>query len=330
MHPRNRSGFTLVELLVVIAIISLLVGILVPALSSALRSAKSVKDATQIAQVHKGFLIYADSNTYGHLATPGLINRWTDPRLGDSVPGTGMENEAKNSSGHLYSAMIAQEYFNTDILMSPVEAASNVQEYRGADGNGYEYEMYDPAVDTYWAGDVADPAQDNGGTGPQFRANDMFKVKINRPVQYGPCYTSYAHLMLCGDRRTNTWRNNQDSSKPVFSTRTPKDGAVSGDEYTRSPTLLLHGGEKEWNGQVCFNDNHVEYSKSVYPNNVAYECGDRELTKDNIGAAEFGDCEGGTGDNGWKAGDTWLCLSETIINVTGNWKNLSLYDKLND
>jgi len=327
--PKQRQGFTLVELLVVIAIIALLIGLLLPALARAQRSARAVKDANNLAQIHKAFLIFSSDDTHGYLAMPGRINRWTDARLG-SVPGQGPESEGKNSSGHMYSSMIAQEYFNTDLIISPVEAAANVKEYRGEDGNGYEYEMYDPANDTYWAGDVADPAQDTGGGGPLFRANDMFKVKINRPVSYGPCYTSYSHLMLCGDRRTNTWRNNQDSSKPVFSTRTPKNGATSGDEYTLSPTLLLHGANKEWNGQVAFNDNHVEFSKSVYPNNVAYECGDRELTKDNIGAAEFADCEGGSGDNGWKAGDTWLCLNETIVNLGGNWKCLPLYDDLLD
>jgi len=318
----RKNGFTLVELLVVIAIIALLIGLLLPALARAQRSARSVKDANNIAQIHKAFLIYSADDSHGYLAMPGRINRWTDARLG-SVPGQGPENEGKNTSGHMYSAMIAQEYFNPDILYSPVEAADNVQEYRGADGNGYEYEAYDPAADSYWAGDVPDPAQDNGGTGAVYAPNSLFKVKINRPVQYGPCYTSYAHLMLCGDRRTNTWRNNQDSSKPVFSTRGTKNGATSGDDYSKSPTLLLHGGEKEWNGQVGFNDNHVEYSRSAYPNNVAFETGDRELTKDNIFSDEFGS----TGAEGWKQGDTWIALCETTVNVTGTWKCLAIYDR---
>ena len=321
MHTR-KNGFTLVELLVVIAIIALLIGLLLPALARAQRSARSVKDANNVAQIHKAFLIYSADDSHGYLAMPGRINRWTDARLG-SVPGQGPENEGKNTTGHMYSAMIAQEYFNPDILLSPVEAADNVQEYRGADGNGYEYSMYDPAADTYWAGDTPDPAQDNSGNGPVFSTNDMFKVKINRPVTYGPCYTSYAHLMLCGDRRTNTWRNNQDSSKPVFSTRGTKNGATSGDDYSKSPTLLLHGGEREWNGQIGFNDNHVEYSRSCYPNNVAYETGTRELTKDNIFAAEFGDGD----DDGWKTGDTWIAISETIVNENGNWRTLAIYDR---
>jgi hypothetical protein len=148
-------------------------------------------------------------------------------------------------------------------------------------------------------------------------------VKIHR--DYGNnnssgCHTSYAHLLLTGDRRTNTWRNTQDSSKPVFSNRGCENGATTGIEYSGSPTLEFHGGLREWQGQIAFNDNHVEVSKSFYPNNVAYECGDRELTKDNIFNAEFGECEGGSGsNNGWKSGDTWLALNEIITNINGDW-----------
>jgi len=217
----RKNGFTLVELLVVIAIIALLIGLLLPALARAQRSARSVKDANNIAQIHKAFLIYSADDSHGYLAMPGRINRWTDARLG-SVPGQGPENEGKNTSGHMYSAMIAQEYFNPDILYSPVEAADNVQEYRGADGNGYEYEAYDPAADSYWAGDVPDPAQDNGGTGAVYAPNSLFKVKINRPVQYGPCYTSYAHLMLCGDRRTNSGATTKTAPSPSLALVAPR------------------------------------------------------------------------------------------------------------
>ena len=53
----RKQGFTLVELLVVIAIIALLIGLLLPALARAQRSARSVKDANNLAQIHKAFLI---------------------------------------------------------------------------------------------------------------------------------------------------------------------------------------------------------------------------------------------------------------------------------
>ena len=136
MLRKRNNGFTLVELLVVIAIIALLIGLLLPALARAQKAANSVKDANNLAQIHKAFLIGSANDQFGYLPTPGRTNRWTDERLG-SVPGIGQENEGKNTSGHLYSMMIANEAFNTDIIISPVEASSNVIEYNGATGQGF-------------------------------------------------------------------------------------------------------------------------------------------------------------------------------------------------
>lgn len=322
MHSRNKNGFTLVELLVVIAIISLLIGILVPALSSALRSARGVKDAAQIAQVHASFLVYSETNPYGSLATPGLINRWTDPRLNVSAPGTGEENEAKNSSGHLYSAMIAQEYFNCDLLISPVEFNPAVEEFQGCNGKGYDYTSYSPAADTYWQGDVADPTGCAAKSGPKVTPNRAFQVRVDRTSKCCPnlrSNTSYAHLMLCGDRRTINWRNSMDSEKPVFATRGPGIGKANGvtgghtnpqgDQLTWA--MFLHGPKREWHGQVCYSDNHVDYTTSVYPDRVGYQnARTRTLNKDHIFSAEHGKC--GTGGAGWLEGDTWLGLCETM------------------
>src|SRR5688572_28604520 len=74
----RKQGFTLVELLVVIAIIALLIGLLLPALAKARANAQSLKDKTQIQQIHKACLVFAADNK-NRLPTPGLINRKIDP-----------------------------------------------------------------------------------------------------------------------------------------------------------------------------------------------------------------------------------------------------------
>ncbi len=71
MH-RTKRGFTLIELLVVIAIIALLIGLLLPALAKAQQNAKSLKDKSQIRQVHTAMIIHSQDNR-DKLPTPGLV-----------------------------------------------------------------------------------------------------------------------------------------------------------------------------------------------------------------------------------------------------------------
>ena len=291
------------------------------------------EDAKQMQGVHQSMLLFSCNDPTGALPTPGRINTWTDQWQG-SVPGFGPESKGKNSSGNLYSALIAQEYIQTGDIISPAEAATNVVEYNGVDGQGYEYEMYNPAADTYWAGDVADPANDFGGNGPQFRPNDMFKVKINRPLLHGACYTSYAHLMLCGERKVRNWRVDAGSNTPILSTRGPKNGATSGDEYTRSATLLFFEPYDAWQGNIVFGDGHVEFVDTFTPQGVTYACNDGKDQPDNIFDKEFDACVIGPSNNGWQAGDTWLALNETIVNQGTHegrsWRAIALYDLLAD
>ena len=310
---RKRHGFTLVELLVVIAIIALLIGLLLPALAKAQQAARTVKDSNQLAQIHKAFMIFAESDPGGYLPMPGRINRFTHPNLG-RVPGKGPQNYTKDSTGHLYSSMIAQEFFNVDLPISPVEQNPVISQYgtESVDaGTAYDYNQYDPPSDTYWMGDGADPTSVQPGTAAVGTPNTVFRAKINRQLaQGGRGHTSYAHSMMCGDRRNYTWRNTNDSSKVVLGNRGVRNGDTNGNDYRRSWTLLFHGPDKEWHGHVVFGDNHVEYSKSFFPTNVSHECGLDSIVQDNIFNAEFESCGSVTGS--WKQGDAWLGMNDLM------------------
>ncbi|MFM8640802.1 MAG: type II secretion system protein [Planctomycetota bacterium] len=138
----KKRAFTLVELLVVVAIIALLVGLLLPALAKAQQTAKTVKDSNQIKQIHTAMVGRANETKGGKLPTPGLINR--KPFGTQNIPGEGEEDFSKNRTQCLYSACVAQQLFNTDILFGATEINQVVKLYQN-----YNYAAYNPAQDLY-------------------------------------------------------------------------------------------------------------------------------------------------------------------------------------
>jgi type II secretory pathway pseudopilin PulG len=301
MRPKiaHAHGVTLVELLAVVAIITLLIGLLLPALSRTLSVSRTMRDGTQIKSIHQSMMAHAGSSKGQRMPTPGLINR-----VG-TVPGSGAEDYSQNRTQRLYSALVAENLFNTDILIGPTEVNPQVRQL--AD---YNYDAYQPASDSYW--DPAMQAQVGGMAG---------STQVS--------HTSYAHLVLVGYRKTERWRATGDSSTVHMGTRGVKDGLTQGPDYTNSPTLRLHGSSRMWAGNLCFADNHVEFVETFTPEGVAWECDTAPLTKDNIFAAEFtqGACvpRNSAGQpQVFAGGDTWLGIHPN--NVT-QYIAIPVYDQ---
>ena len=307
----KKRAFTLVELLVVVAIIALLVGLLLPALAKAQQTAKTVKDSNQIKQIHTAMVGRANETKGGRMPTPGLINRLS--YNGQQIPGEGEEDFAQNKTQNLYSCCVAQQLFNTDILIGATEVSQVVKPY-----TNYDYSQYKPASDKYW-----DP---------------NMKAKIDAAPGADECHTSYAHQILCGLRKSQHWRNNLDSSRPHFSTRGIKNGVTTGDDYEQSPTLRLHGPQKSWEGNVCYGDTHMEFTETMRPDGVFYECGTfngGNLQKDNLFAcggttpAEFGGAGCVDVNNGavqpWAGGDAMLGIHP---NNGTKFLQIPVYDRL--
>lgn len=292
----QKRGFTLIELLVVIAIIALLVGLLLPALAKAKRNAATLKDAAQIKQIHQAMMVWGNDHD-DQLPLPGKINRLKDVYLDEERIGIGPEDTTKNTSANLYSAMIAQNFFNTDIVISPTEVNPNIRQYQN-----YQYSAYDPGADSYWDGDTNDPDQ-----------SDNFSADISGAAST-ESNTSYYHLALVGIRKKINWRTTAQNNDPVMASRAPEEGADENtDEYRNSQTLLMHGPKKSWVGNVAYGDNHCEISETFYPGLVSYEPQGGQLSKDNIFEPEFRDYDD---VNGHLSGDAYLGMTESVSDDT--------------
>jgi hypothetical protein len=215
---------------------------------------------------------------------------------------------------------VAQQLFNTDILVGPTEVNQVVRVWAN-----YNYAAYNPAQDTYWDGDVG-----NGATAPGTLPQTVFRTVIQAVPGSDECHASYGHLMLVGLRKKQQWRNNLDSGRPHLATRGCRNGLITGDEYTFSPTLRLHGSPRSWEGNVCFADTHMEFSETFRPDGVMFECGPTNLTKDNMFACaattdnkEF-DGQGcldvpptGGAPGPWSGGDSMIAIHPSTTSANG-------------
>lgn len=288
----RKRGFTLIELLVVMAIIALLIGLLLPALAKARAQAKMLKDGTQIKEVHQSWLIFSRQFD-GVFPTPGLINRQPiDIGNGmQEVPGRGAEDIRVNNHANLHSALIMQNYYGPALCVGPTEPSGKI-----AVKEDYNYELYSPTEDIYWHSDQTDPDGDG------FKAN----VQLESNVSYGS-------MPMAGKRKKTQWRDSLDSNFAVVGNRGVQNGELNEQIYSQSVTLRTHGGEKEWVGNIGFNDGHVDTFNTFFPEGLTYQSDDGQgggqTLPDNLFRNDTAAGNPLKGD-GY---DSWLCLVHTVV-----------------
>ena len=254
----NRRGFTVIELLAVIEVV-VVVGALLMVSTTRTRccGCRSMKDSTQVRGMVTGMIVWAGNNK-GEYPLPSVVDA-----AGATVSEGGI---AKDTTGNILSMMIYAGMLSPEILISPAESnTGQVQRY-----DAYSYEKPSAAVDPLKA--LWDPS---------FRGTPV-DAPVGGVLALGVGNQSYGHMIPVGKRR-GMWTDNFAAMQPVIGNRGPgycvDDVGRGRGEWTLLPgplgtssnTLLIHGGRSTWEGNIGFNDNHVEFVGSAVVAGVTYQ-----------------------------------------------------------
>jgi hypothetical protein len=144
--------------------------------------------------------------------------------------------------------------YTPDVIVGPTEVSGKIAVKE--DYNFESYNIANQANPVYW--------------------DDNFRADLNTIS-----HTSYASMPVADKRQISEWKDTSNSGWPIIGNRGVQNGEIAANIYNNSITLELHGGKKEWLGNIGYNDNHVVSSKTFKPEGVSYVNGNT-VNADNI------------------------------------------------
>jgi hypothetical protein len=254
----TRRAVTLIDLLALLVVVSGL-GAVVVVGSTPRRccGCRQLKDSTQIRGITQALIVWADSNK-GSYPLPSVLD--ANNATIDELAST------KDTTGNILSILIMNGSLSPEIAISPQEVNPQIIRY-----DTYEYEKPSAAA-----------RPQNALWDPAFRGTPDDAPTYATITAAGIGHQSYAHAIPFGKRRA-LWQDTYNSTEPVFANRGPtyaaNDAAPSSAKWsllpgplgTSSNTLLIHGGRTTWEGNVGYNDNHVNFETRPAPEQITFK-----------------------------------------------------------
>jgi hypothetical protein len=270
---RSHRAFSRIDLLVILIVLAGLIALGLPILHRMRSGAWPLRDAHDIVGAHTAMLRYAQSSPDGQLPRPSRL-----------VAGSGPVDPTFDTTANILALLIGQQLIAPETLVSRGEANPAIEPC-----DDYDYAAINSVAQVYWA-----PS-----------------VRTDLDLVDGVCHTSYAHLVLGGERQQR-WSNAMDSTVPLFGDRGTHRGVRLGNAFTNSYPVAQYG-RSEWRGTIVFADNHAESLTTFTPKSVQWSCGSIREVADNIFHCEFDqvDCTNGSKD-GRVGGDSWLAITKAF------------------
>ncbi|MFI4881720.1 MAG: hypothetical protein ACIAQU_03950 [Phycisphaerales bacterium JB064] len=216
-------------------------------MGQARQEARQLKDSTQLRGITQASAIWAQNNQERY-PTPSRVDR-----KGVTIPrpeGLNGRDLSLDTTGNILSAMIFNGFFPVELTVSPAEVG-NVEVFAN-------YQFANPTTTVNPPMALWDPA---------FRGTplDVWGGKVPG-IMGSASHNSYAQVAYYG-RREHMWGNTFSASEAVWGNRgpaytleeqqwVPLRNSPFGDAST---TMRIHGNPTTWEGNVAFNDQHVDF-----------------------------------------------------------------------